>query len=130
MRSLALVVGSTLLLIAAGCSRQSAHEKLLKEGLGQLNELAEALEGVNDQPSADAALPKIEGIAKRMEDWQKRMKTATPEVSKSEDEKLKAKYDPEMKKAQERLGKALGHAIEKGGPAFAMQVIKVMANVK
>lgn len=125
-----LVLALVMLCGVGGCQRESAHEKLVKEGISLQNDFAATLEGVKDEASGKAALSKIESLAKQMEEWQTRMKAATPNVAKDEEEQLKAKYEGERKKAQERLGKALTQALEKGGVSFSMQLMKVMINVK
>ena len=113
-----------LILAVSGCGGSSKHEKVIKGMVEQMNALADALENVKDKDSAKAAAAKINKICDKMAELGKEAE-GLPKLSKSEDEKLKSKYEPELKKAGERMQKvAVEAGIKSGGdPDFlkAMQ---------
>jgi hypothetical protein len=111
----------------AGCSGNYAkHEALYTDMLKALNDLADALESVKDRESAKAAAPKINEVCDRMSELGKRAE-ATPKVTKSEDDKLKEKFEPQFKKANERLQKVAFQAGANSGgdPDFEKSIKKL-----
>jgi hypothetical protein len=86
-------------------SKGGKHEAVIKGMTEQMSAFADALESVKDKESAKAAAAKIDKVCDRMKELGKEAKDL-PKLPKDEDEKLKAKYEPEMKKVQERIKKA------------------------
>jgi hypothetical protein len=98
---LSLILGLGL----AGCKGGSdKHERVIKDMVDQMNSLADALESVKDKASAKEAAVKINKICDRLTELGNEAKSL-PKITKSEDDRLMKKYEPEMNKATERLKK-------------------------
>ncbi len=92
------------------------HEAAIQEAMSFMNEMAITMEGVSDKASLEAAVPKLKEIAARGEALKVKMKAmGDPKPEREKD--LKAKYEPQMKALQERMGKVM----QKVGPLM-MQV--------
>lgn len=82
----------------------SKHETIIKNMISNMNELASALESVKDEGSAAAAAPRIVSTAGKLADIRKSMKDM--KIAKSEDDRLKKKYEGELNKVGERIRSA------------------------
>jgi hypothetical protein len=80
----------------SGC--KSKHEAAISDRLSYVKKLTAVLQGVKDEASAKAAVPKIEAIAKDMKALMEDMEKMG-EPSKEEMEKLTKKYKSDAEKA-------------------------------
>lgn len=67
MRKITSTIVLLLATILVGCGGDSP-ESIMKEIVANMNTMAEIFEGVKDEASAKAALPKIEDVRKKMRD--------------------------------------------------------------
>jgi uncharacterized membrane-anchored protein YjiN (DUF445 family) len=114
----------------SGCSDNYAkHEAIGNEMVKALNDLADALESVKDKASAKAAATKINEICDRIAEIGKRA-SALPKVTQSDDNKLKAKFEPELKKVSDRLAQvALKAGAASGGDPDFLNSLKRLEQV-
>jgi len=87
-----------LVLVVAGCGG-SSRDSLTKESITLMNEMSDIME---KSANAAEAKPKLDAVASKMKDLKKRMDNVG-KPSAAEEETLKKKYEPEMKKAVGRL---------------------------
>lgn len=73
MRKITSTIVLLLATILVGCGGDSP-ESIMKEIVANMNTMAEIFEGVKDEASAKAALPKIEEVRKKMRDVASRAK--------------------------------------------------------
>ena len=92
----------------AGCGGGNSPDALNKEAISMMNEVAGVLESVKDKASGEAAIPKLQGLAKRGEDLKKRMDGL--KLSKEDEKKIEEKYKKEGMEAGMRMFKAMGEA--------------------
>ena len=101
--------GLMLVLVCGLGGCKSKHEALQDDAMAMLNELCDILDGVTDDASAQAAVPKIEKLGARMKELGERAKAlGTP--PKEEEERLKTKmtaYQEKLKKRMEAAGPKL-----------------------
>lgn len=97
----------------------SKHETALLNVIKSMNDLGAILESVQDDSSAKDAAPKITSTGGRLKTEFDQLK-ALPKPSKSEDERLKAKYETKLNEAKSRMMKASKTAGFKGArePSF------------
>ncbi len=97
-------IGAALALAAclAGCGGASSREPLIKDTLAILNEEADVLEKIHDRASAEAALPKLQGLVDRFlavkAEMEKMPKPSTEVLKELED-----RYEGERMNAMQRL---------------------------
>lgn len=90
-----------LLCGVGGC--KSAHEAVAADSIALMNELCDVMEGVTDDASAQAAVPKIENLGARMKELVDRFNAAgTPDQA--EAQRLMEKYKPQQEKLASRMG--------------------------
>ena len=109
MKKILLIILPLLLIV--GCATDT-HESLMKDMISTFDEIAEIMEAVTDDPSADAAISKLKKISKKMRD----VKTRTEELGDLDEatqKDLAEKYESQMKKAFGRYIKAVGGMILK-----------------
>ena len=109
--------GLSLLLVFAvlGCGGGSdKHETVMQDAVEQFSALADAFESVQDKQSAKVAAAKINKICDRFAELGKEAEKL-PKISDSEQERLSAKYAPEIKKSEERMDKVGFEVATKGG---------------
>lgn len=85
----------------SSCSRPT-HESVTEGAVEVMEEMAEIMEGVDDEDSAKAAAKKIDKLADRMEKL-KKQRDELGKPSQEEDEALKKKYEERMGKAMSRF---------------------------
>lgn len=109
----------------------SKHEAALQTVIKSMNDLSSILETVQDDSSARDAAPKINDLGARMKTEVDQLK-ALPKPSKSEDDRLKAKYESKLNEAKSRMMKASMNAGLKGGrePSFrnAINQMRTISN--
>jgi hypothetical protein len=120
---IALVVLSAL----AGCSGGGGAESLMNEQIKTMNELSGVLEGIKDDASADAAVPKLEKLALQIKELDKKGKDI--KVSADEKKKLEEKFKGQLEEAVKRLMAASVGAGMKA-PAKAKQIQAAMEKAK
>lgn len=104
------IIASTVLaftLLLTGCGGDT-HEGLANETVGLLNEFATVLDGVSDEASAKAAVPKLEAISTKLSEMKKRV-DALPKLSEAENKALEDKMQKEMGTF---MGKFMGAAMK------------------
>lgn len=83
-----------------GC--KSKHEAVADDMTAVMSEMCDILDGVTDQASAEAAVPKIEQLGTRMKDIVERAKAlGTP--PKEEQERIQKKMTDQQQKLQARM---------------------------
>jgi hypothetical protein len=124
-RAIVTAVSLGLVFAAVGCGG-SKHEKVVKGLIDQLNELGDALESVKDKESAKAAAVRINKVCDRLKELAKEYEDL-PKPSKAEDERLKKKYEGDLKKAAERVQKVAFDAGAKsqGEPDFLKAALRL-----
>ena len=129
-----MLCGSVMLILFCGMSgcKGTTHESLAEEQMALMNEMFDVMEGVTDAASAQAAKPKLEKISTRMKELGEKAK-ALGQPSAEEEQRLKKKFEPELKKMMERffplmtkigkfpelqeaMGKSMGGGNPMGGP--------------
>jgi hypothetical protein len=96
-------IGLVLMAFLVGCGGGGSHESIARESVGVIDEMATALE---NSKTADEAKPKLEKSAAKFKDLKKRM-DALPKLSKTEEENMQKKLQPEMDKAGKKLASAM-----------------------
>jgi len=92
-----------VLAVCGGCNSGSADD-VMKDTVSTMNEMADVLDTIKDQESAKAARPKLENLLQRLKDL--KAKADKIKVTKSEEERLKKKYEPDLKKIHDRFFQA------------------------
>lgn len=83
-----------------------SHDAVVRDQLRALDEMATIVESIRDQPSAEAARPRLRALRPRMEALRKRadaLGQPTPEVR----DRLQAKYRSEMERVTGRLSASM-----------------------
>jgi uncharacterized protein (TIGR03066 family) len=121
-----LVLAQPLPTRAQDVTKTSKHETVIKGMIQQLNELGEALESVKDKDSAKAAAVRINKVCDRMTELGKEAE-GLPELSKAEDERLKKKYEADLRKVAERVQKVAfqAGAASGGEPDFLKSAMRL-----
>lgn len=105
----------------AGC--KSKHEAAVDDANALMTELCDIIEGVTDDASAQAAIPKIESVGTRLKELGERARTlGTP--PKEEQEKLQKRYQEKWEQTGKRL-KALEPKL-KTHPVLAPATMRAM----
>src|SRR5688500_3202676 len=98
-----LVVASCLLAGLSACdSKKDSHEKAAKDLVSAMSELNGILDDVKDESSAASAGSQIDAVAGKVKAVAERLKTL-PSPKASENEAVKKKYEPQIKKEGERF---------------------------
>ncbi len=116
---LAAVIGLVVFLVLRPSKAYRENEAQLKEEIKAIKELTEVLDGVTDPNSAKVAAAKLEQMYDRLVQLDGQRK-ALPALTDKENERLKEKYEEEVKQVATRLA---GAAIQagmnsKGEPTF------------
>jgi hypothetical protein len=109
-----------------GCGGSKA-ENAIKESIATVNEMAQALESVKDDASADAAIPRLQKAAQRFQEIAKQR--AAFKLDPTEEKRLQEQYMPEMSKAMQKLIVAATSAAFKA-PKKARDMTAALAKVK
>jgi hypothetical protein len=92
--------------VLAGCgSKGDTAESVSKEIVANFQELGAILEGVTDEASAKAAVPKIEAVRAKMRDAARRAKTV-PKIDAETEKKIAESTEKDMMAAIETIGAA------------------------
>jgi hypothetical protein len=91
-------IGLMFLVLLAGCGGGGSHESLMRETVGVMDEMSTILE---NSKTADEAKPKLEKSAAKFKDVKKRA-DALPKLSKTEEENLTKKLQPELERAMKK----------------------------
>ena len=97
---LAIIVGLIIFMFWG-----NEREKIMREQISIMNDMAALLEGVKDSDSAKAAAPRVEKIASRFQELKKRA-DAAGKATEAEGERLAKEFGLELKTSTERLIKA------------------------
>jgi formylglycine-generating enzyme required for sulfatase activity len=95
------------------------HEAALKERLAILGDLKKVLASVKNAESAKVAAPQLEKIVIRITTLEKVVRALDP-LSNADEERLKAKYDPEINALRPEVGRVVRSAFKNsmGEPTF------------
>jgi len=95
------------------------HEKVMEEMLGLMKELLQAFESVKDRATAKTAAGRINKVCDGLEAVAKRAKDL-PNPPPDVEDRLKKKYEPELKKLAEQMGQVAFKAGQASGgePSF------------
>lgn len=105
------------------------HEKVVKDLLAALTDLADALESVKDTSTAKTAAGKIENVCDRFEKLAEEAKKLA-KLEAEEDKKLQATYLPQLQKQSERLQNvALQANVNSGGETTFVKALKRLEQV-
>ena len=111
-------VGLVMLCGLSGCG-SSGPEGTTKELISTMNEMASTMEGIKDEASGEAAVPKLQKAAERGQELAKKMESY--KLSPEQKKKLEETYKKEIEDVGKRLMSAM---IQAGGKApKAMQKI-------
>lgn len=104
-QSFASAAAGLVLCFFVGCGGEGGGpakaESLMKSSVGLMNEVATVFETAKN---ADEAKPKLEALGKRFQDLKKQADAI--KLPKATEDSFKSKYEPEMKKAIERMTSA------------------------
>jgi hypothetical protein len=101
--ALVAAVGVVLLIVLGGGGGGAGQqEQVLKDIVQVMREFRQTLESVKDQDSARAAASRLDALSDRLDALTKKAK-GLPKVSRAEDERLKAKYKPEMDQLEQGM---------------------------
>ena len=127
----ASAVCAVVLLGTVGCSsgNYGKAEDATKEMIDAMNDIAAAMESVQDRQTANAAAPKIEAAVNKMQ--AAKTKLDAIKGTKAEKDKLEKEYMPKIEQAAERMKKVAVQAGMKsqGEPAF-MKAMEKMQSLK
>ena len=115
-----LLVG---LCLAGGCGG-SSNDALMKETIDHVNEICAILE---KSENAKDAKPNLEGVVAKHQALKKRLSEA--KGTKAEGEALQKKYEPEMRKAKDRL-EAAGKTFASKDPAGFLELLPVLQKLQ
>ncbi len=112
----------SVLVLIIGCSTDT-HESTIKEMISTFDEMAEIIESVTDDSSADTAIGKLEKISKKMRNIKTRVENlGDPDEATKKD---LAEYESKMKEAMGRMMKvSMGMSTKPYGP----KVMKAMGD--
>ena len=106
-------ITSRIILLAAvvlvGCGGGDTPQSLSKEMMGNLNIMADILEGIHDEASAKDAVPKIDAVRASMRDIAKRSKGVKTDAA--TDKAISESMAKEMPAAQGRIAAAMGKLV-------------------
>lgn len=108
------------LLVLSGCGGGDSHEAVMNDTVSAMNSVADAVESIEDEASAKAAITKIKAQLSTMEAIKKRAKGMS-DPSEDVQKKLLADFMPKMMKVQQRLMKAAPKLIKYPDVAKALQ---------
>jgi hypothetical protein len=119
-----------LLFGTSGCgSAYSKNEEVIKDLIKAMTDLGDALESVKDKESAKAAAAKINEISDRLDAIGKKAEDL-PKLTKADSDKLKDKYESELKKQAERMQKVAFQAgANSGGEPEFLKAVKRLESV-
>ena len=80
---------------ASGCGGGDSHESLAVEGQGVMKQMVAVLDTVKDEPSANAAKPKLKGLVEKLNDINARQ-AKLPAPTEAEVKAIGEKHDKEM----------------------------------
>lgn len=101
-KRLAFAAVAVLGLVLAGC--KDSHEKVISDSVSKMKEVVAVMKTVTDEASAKSAAPKIQALGDDMKKIKDRMdKLGKP--SDSEDKRLQAKYEKELREVTSDLMK-------------------------
>jgi hypothetical protein len=100
--ALAAILALASLLALSACGGASTHEAVSRDMTSTMKDFVATLETVTDKKSAEAAKPKLEAIAKSMQEIQKRME-ALGEPTAEQQKELEAKHGKEMEQLMQRM---------------------------
>ena len=124
-----LIFGFGLVMLCgmSGCSGSSA-EGILKEQVAEMNNITTLLQGIKDDASADAAMPKIEKSVLRIKELDGKLKDLKMPVS--EKKRLEDQYvNKEIPDAASKMQAALVQAMTKA-PKKAMDIAAILKKAK
>ena len=125
-KCIGLGLALVLLCGVSGCGSSEAEEAA-KDLIATMNELTAILNGIKDDASADAAIPKIEKQAEKMSVLNRKMKLN--KLTAEEDKKLEEKYRAQVAEAGKKLAGAMASAIQKA-PRKAQQILAAVSRVR
>jgi hypothetical protein len=125
-------LGVALLALSAfGCGNDAyeKNDKTMGEMVAAMKDMEEAFKSVKDQDSAKAAAVKIEKVCDDMDAIAKKVETL-PKITKSESDKLEAKYKGEMEAIGGRMKDvAVEAGKNSGGEESFMKALKRLESV-
>jgi hypothetical protein len=125
----ALLTLAMLLPAGAGGGAAAAHDALVKDMLGDLEQIHKVLLTIKDEPSADAARPDLKKVALHLAELRKRAKEVK-QPSKAEKDELEKRYKPKFDEALKKLRvESIRVKGVPGGPE-ALNEIKVVSEKK
>jgi hypothetical protein len=101
--------GLLLTAVVVGCAG-SSDDAVMKEQISLMNEISTIMEKVTDGQSLKDAEKKMENLKKRGQELEAKVKTWSDDKKKA----MGQKFEPEIKAASERMGKAMVAAMMKG----------------
>lgn len=119
------LVAISLPLTLSGCG--DTPDGLMEQTLAEMNAMADGLEAGKTEEEMKPVKERIDAIAKKME---------ALDLSDSEKEALRKKYEPEIKKVAQRMmqaafknmGNQFGKGMDKLGEDMSKQMMKKMGN--
>jgi FKBP-type peptidyl-prolyl cis-trans isomerase len=101
-------VALTLVVFVHAADEDTA-DKVMKDQIALVGEMCDILETITDKTSAEKAKPKLEDLAKKSKEIEKRAKKLKlEELPKEKKEELQKKYEKDMQKVATRLFKSMG----------------------
>lgn len=88
--------------LVSACGGASTHEAVSQDMTKAMKDFVATLETVTDKKSAEAAKPKLEAIAKSIQEIQQRME-ALGEPPAEKQKELEEKYGKEMEQVMQRM---------------------------
>jgi hypothetical protein len=97
---------SLLLLLAGGASAADTDTagNTIKAAIKTLGEMTTLLEGITDEKSADAAIPKLKKSSAKMREFGKQLKGY--QLSADDQKKLRDKYQKDLRAAEKKMDTA------------------------
>ena len=126
MKQATVLIGLLACVLVVGGCGGDKYDRAAREMIDCMRDMNSVLAGVTDKASAEAAVPKIEKIAKRMEALGKRMKEMG-EPSKERNAQLKKKYEEEMKEVVDDMMK---NSMRLANIEGAAELGKALQNIK
>jgi hypothetical protein len=128
MRRTWLCIFGVLLLVGGNGCRPSTADiaAALKEQIAGMNDMASILEGIKDEASAEAEMPRLEKAAERVQQASKRMADLKP--SPDQAQRLFTQYSGEQGTAALRLVNG-AMAAETAAPQHSQRIKEILAKV-
>jgi hypothetical protein len=122
--------GLLFFLYSVGSGAVAKQEAALKEEVGLMKDYVRILTSVKDGNSAKAAVPQLNALAGRFDDYATRIK-GLPKIPITEAERIKAKYKPDIDQLGRELPPAMARASIAGArePSFGPAIQKVSAAI-